>query len=458
MAEVGTLPEDVLGWIASATGAPVASADRIPGGATREGWFVDVGQPGEPVRELFLRFSPNALPERSAFHRLATEAAIMRALGPTEVAVPTVVAVHPEREAVLSERVLGATWFYRISDPEEQVRVADDFMRNLAELHRLDPLQLDIGELGPVATPRQHALDRLSDIRRRGTGPDGSIDPLLDLTVGWLEGHVPDYDGPAVLVQGDTGPGNFMYHGGRVTAVVDWELAHWGDPMDDIAWVSLRTVQDTFTHLPDRLKTYSALSGYEIDEPRVWYYRLFAEATMATLYPNEGEQAARDTSRSDVGNLLIYRQLHRRLWLEALARAMGLDLPEPELPETVGGPEWHYLYAEVLGSLRAVTPRIADPLAAQWVKGAARVIKYLEDLDASGRDFADLEMEQIAGLLGRRPADPAEGRCSLAEAARTGAVAEVDYVRYMWDKVRRDDHLMRHASGALHERTWPPVL
>ena len=58
-----------------------------------------------------------------------------------------------------------------------------------------------------------------------------------------------------------------MYDDGRVTAVVDWELSHWGDPMDDIAWLSLRTVQDTFTYLPDRLAEYSELSGHAIDEP-----------------------------------------------------------------------------------------------------------------------------------------------------------------------------------------------
>ena len=40
--------------------------------------------------------------------------------------------------------------------------------------------------------------------------------------------------------QGDTGPGNFLYGDGRVKAILDFELAHWGDPMDDIAWLSWR--------------------------------------------------------------------------------------------------------------------------------------------------------------------------------------------------------------------------
>jgi aminoglycoside phosphotransferase (APT) family kinase protein len=458
------LPDDVITWIEALTGQPVTAADRIPGGATREGWFVDVAGPDGSTRELFVRYSPVPLPERSAFHRLETEAAVMRALGPTEVTVPTILGVHPHREAVLSERVSGATWFYRIKDPEEQVRVANDFMRNLAALHRLDPRDLGIDALGPVKTIRAHALERIEGIRQRGTAPDGSMDPLLRLSTDWLERNVPDYDGPVVLVQGDTGPGNFMYEDGGVTAVVDWELSHWGDPMDDVAWVSLRTVQDTFTHLPDRLAEYSALSGYQIDERRVWYYRLFAESTMTTLYPNEGSESRRPGEEEgaevarDIGNGIIYRQLHRRLWLESLAAVMGLELDAPSLPVPSELPEWHHFYPTVLGSLQTIVPRIADPLASQWTKGVARVVKYLQELDAAGHLYAQLEAAEIADLLGHAPVTLGEARADLAGAARSGKVSDEDYVRYMWHKVIRDDHLMRHASGALHERTWPPVV
>jgi aminoglycoside phosphotransferase (APT) family kinase protein len=457
------LPGDVVGWIEATTGRAVTAADRIPAGATREGWYVDVAAGGAATRELFLRYSPVPMPERSAFHHLATEAAVMQGLAGTGVAVPTILGVHPQREAVLSERVPGATWFYRIKDPDEQLRVAQDFIRNLATVHRLDPEGLRIEALGPVRTAREHALERIQGIRWRGTAPDGSMDPLLRLSTDWLERNVPEYEGPVVLVQGDTGPGNFLYADGRVTAVVDWELAHWGDPMDDVAWLSLRTVQDTFTYLPDRLAEYSAQSGHAIDERRVWYYRLFAESTMATLYPNTGPDARRpgeeddDAVSRDIGNGIIYRQLHRRLWLESLAAVMELEVDFPSLPEPVEVAEWHRLYATVLGSLRTVVPRISDPLASQWTKGVARVVKYLQDLDASGRQFADLEQEEIATLLGRNPDGLTAGRTELAEAARSGRVSDQQYVRYLWHKVIRDDHLMRNASGALHERTWPPL-
>ena len=355
-----------------------------------------------------------------------------------------------------------------MSGIEQGAEIADllaepqDFIRNLAAQHRLDPRELDVPSLGPVKTIREHALERIEGIRWRGTGPDGSMDPLLRLSADWLERNVPDVEGPVVLVQGDTGPGNFMYEGGRVTAVVDWELAHFGDPMDDIAWLSLRTVQDTFTHLPDRLREYEELSGHPIDVGRVWYYRLFAESTMATLYPNEGRGTRRpgedsDTVARDIGNGIIYRQLHRRLWLEALANVMGLALETPSLPEPSSVPDWHDYYRDVLGSIQTIVPRISDPLASQWTKGVARVVKYLQQIDASGREYVELELDEITALVGHRPSAVEQGRADLAGAVRAGQVSDPAYVQYMWNKVLRDDHLMRTASGALHDRTWPPL-
>jgi hypothetical protein len=91
-----------------------------------------------------------------------------------------------------------------------------------------------------------------------------------------------------VLVQGDTGPGNFMYAGGRVVAVVDWELAHLGDPMDDIAWLTLRATQEPFPDLPARVGEYEALSGHAIDEPRVRYYQVMAEAKLQVMAHRSG--------------------------------------------------------------------------------------------------------------------------------------------------------------------------
>jgi hypothetical protein len=217
-------------------------------------------------------------------------------------------------------------------------------------------------------------------------------------------------------------------------------------------------VQDTFTHLPERLAEYAELSGHPIDAGRIWYYRVFAETTMATLHPPQSRSGKSEgTPTQDVGNHLLYGQLHRRLWLEALNAVMGLGLRRPEPPGGAQPEPWHHLYEDALGMLRTITPRIGDPLAAQWTKGVARILRYLEATDAAGRACAASELDEIAAELGARPDSLVAGRAALAAASRKGSITDDDYIRHVWNQVMRDDLLMKSASGALHERTWPPL-
>jgi len=112
----------------------------------------------------------------------------------------------------------------------------------------------------------------------------------------------------------------------------------------------------------------------------------------------------------------------------------------------------------VLASLRTITPRITDPLAEQWTRGVARAVKYLQQLDVAGRQFVELELDDIAKVTGARNDSLAVARARLDEAVRAGTVSDRDYVKLMWNRVLRDDELMRTASGALHDRTWPPLV
>src|SRR5690606_26020859 len=237
------LPDDLLAWAAELAGGEVTGGARLPGGGRKEAWTLDfAGADGTPQR-LFLRYDRSD-PARTAdpwtLHR---EASVFLALQGTDVIVPKVLGVHPEHQAMLTELVPGDAWFSRIADPDEAERTARHFMEQLAALHRLDPKALDLPHFpAPTTIPEMVAWE-LDEWDRIIEARGGDPDPLLAFALGWLRRNVPDVEGPVVLVQGDTGPGNFIYGGGRVRAVVDWELAHLGDPMDDIAWLTLRCTQ-----------------------------------------------------------------------------------------------------------------------------------------------------------------------------------------------------------------------
>lgn len=446
------LPGDLVAWIEDIAGGRLVAADRRPGGGRKEAWFVDVERPDGGVDELFLRYDrsdPATTADPWTLHR---EATVYVALQESDVPVPRVLGVHPIHQAMLSVRVTGENWFSRITDPDERERTAKDFMTHLAALHRIDPATLELPAFPPVTTIAdavRHELDEWDGIiERRGGEPD----PALAFTLDWLRRNIPDYDGPVVLVQGDTGPGNFMYADGRVLAVVDWELAHLGDPMDDIAWLSLRATQEPFPDLPARLREYEALSGNTIDEGRVRYYRVMAETKLQVMRHGMSGGAG------DIGNWLIYGLLHRRLWLEALAAMLDLDTVEAETPRPRDDADHDWLYGAVLDQLRdVVVPRITDPLASTRAKGLARIVKYLANIDAFGAFYDACELDDLAALLGTRPATVASGRTAAADAVRAGTLTDAQYIGYLWRRVARDTELARSAMGVLADRHWPSL-
>lgn len=454
--QTSEISEDLLTWITGVTGADKVEVRQVSGGASRQAWFVDAHH-GDQTNALFLRYDPRDPKPGSAFHPLQVEAEIMAELHRHGVTLPKVIAAHPARQAVLLERVDGDTWFRMIKDANEQVSTAQDFIAKLAHLHRIDAATLNIPSLGAAGPVIGHVRTEIVAMRERLDRYRGSA-PLLRFCIDWLERNVPDYDGPTVLVQGDTGPGNFMYAGGKVTAIVDWELAHFGDPMDDIAWLSLRTVQDTFTDFPDRLAEYEQLSGHRVDVDRVWYYRLFAETRLASMNPGSVDiRASVPAGSPDAGNSLIYGMLHRRLLIEALAQVVGIPEVDIEFPDEEGESERTPVYEVTASALSGAVGRTTDALAVRYIKGAARLVKYLAEVDRIGAVVDAAEIAELAALLGGTPVSVSAGRMALAGLASRGELSEHAYVTQLWRGVKRDDYLTRTASGALRARTWPPL-
>jgi aminoglycoside phosphotransferase (APT) family kinase protein len=461
-----SLPDDLVSWVEEVGGGALVSADRRPGGARKEAWFVDLRRVDGTVSHCFLcydRSDPARTKDPWTLHR---EATVYLALQGTEVPVPRVLAVHPVHQAMLSERVVGENWFSRIADAGERETTAQDFMTKLAALHALDAMSLDLPAFPAVTTVGDAVRAELDEWQWILAERGGIPDPALTFSLSWLRRNVPAYSGRPVLVQGDTGPGNFMYSGGRVTAVVDWELAHLGDPMDDIAWLSLRATQEPFTDFPTRLHEYEVLSGNRIDEGRVRYYQVMAETKLQVMShrparDGDGDrdgEADQDGGGGDVGNGFIYGLLHRRLWLEALGAALGL--PAERVGDTTARPpsDHDWMYEAVLGQLRdVIVPRTEDPLAAARGKGIARLIKYLAQVDLYGGGYEAEELDELTALVGARPASVEEGRRAAASAVASVSVSDEDYLRVLWRRVARDTELARPAMGVLADRHWPEL-
>jgi aminoglycoside phosphotransferase (APT) family kinase protein len=267
--------EDVRRWVEAETGAGVADAAPLGNGASRRTWSVDL----DDGRAVVVREDPGTGPVAGTPLTLGREALVYRALQNAPVPVPTLLAVSPDGQALLFTRVPGADALSEVSLDERQ-SVACDYGRCLGRLHSCE---LDLRSLewdgGDDPTHADIVLWRSILESRCGAGGTAVSAPALD----WLADHVPD-DGRTALCHGDAGPGNFLHEGGAVTALLDWEFAHVGDPHDDLAWVAVRNQL-----LGRPLDLGAVVAGWhdasrldvDVDRERLEYFRALVLVRMA---------------------------------------------------------------------------------------------------------------------------------------------------------------------------------
>ena len=93
----------------------------------------------------------------------------------------------------------------------------------------------------------------------------------------WLHDHPPIVDRVSI-VHGDLRFGNLLYDGGRISALLDWEMVHLGDPIEDLAWAyrSLWSLEK-FLPVDEFLARYCELTGDSVTADHFLYWRLFNE-------------------------------------------------------------------------------------------------------------------------------------------------------------------------------------
>ncbi len=199
--------------------------------------------------------------------------------------------------AMVIERVHGHGEPSRLFNggPDEAMAdgVATDLCEYLAELHMTDPAKLD--PQGRHADPRGVGIDVSSWDQYMASTFEyyirGYDQVAFDPMPGWLDGllyirrNVPR-PLPLRLLHGDFNPANFLYENGRVTAIIDWENSHIGDPREDLGWLkhmdvlSNTNIFGSVSADGGFLQHYNRITGFDVTEKEVEYFRLFSSANI----------------------------------------------------------------------------------------------------------------------------------------------------------------------------------
>ncbi len=229
----------IASWCPGATG--VTNAVRLSGGASQETWSFDIVHPGGNIGAI-LRRAPQgygAAPARAA--GLDAEAILMRRAFDAGVPSPKVLHVLQPRDELgtgfIMARIEGETIPRKIlrdaQFAEARPKLARQVGKVLAGIHGLDLAQLP--ELR-----RMTAAKEIGEFERDYRSLDWPR-PVFELALRWLRDHDPGPSEQVTLVHGDFRHGNLVIGPDGVRAVLDWELAHFGDPMEDLGWVCVNS-------------------------------------------------------------------------------------------------------------------------------------------------------------------------------------------------------------------------
>ena len=271
----------------------VSAINRIHGGASRQTYSVDLAYEdatGPKVKSVILRRDPpDSLIDTE---RRIEFAAIRSAFGQSGIPVPEAMYLEEGTQA------LGAPFFvmgrietgsplnpFQIESAEpHRAALGEDFFQHLGAIAALpvegSPLAEQTDTPAPDACWKRELDYWANEIRCNAAHPQ----PVAEAAIRYLENNPPPPAQRLSIVHGDYRTGNFLQDDeGTITAILDWEMAHIGDPYEDLAWATdpFWCANDEeraagYLPWPQALEIWQKASGCTFDPAAFEWWSLFA--------------------------------------------------------------------------------------------------------------------------------------------------------------------------------------
>ncbi|MEO8539260.1 MAG: phosphotransferase family protein [bacterium] len=259
---------------------------RLSGGAGRETWTFDADLGGKQLEGIF-RCDPVVGVESSPARIL--EFQLLKAAMDAGAIVPEPLwdgdDTFPVKFFIMRRvpgEALGGRLIRQDSYSDARAVIPEQLATSLARIHSVS--LADHPELATLPAPAPGVSPALTEVQHyeqifRELAPDPH--PVFELAFRWLYQHMPNPD-ERVLVHGDYRLGNFMFGEDGVRGIIDWELAHWGDPMEDIGWLAVKSWRfggkkpmAGIGSYEDFFRAYEAAGGAPVDVARVHFWELY---------------------------------------------------------------------------------------------------------------------------------------------------------------------------------------
>ncbi len=307
--------EKLAKWLAAnldANGVEIGNAELLTGGAVQQNWRIDVAVDGGA---------------RAGSHAwvLRTDAAARLNVSLDRVAeFRCIAAAHAQGIRVAepiavcdNDSIIGASFAIQVlvsgmaqgrrivRDPALPTfgdALAQDLGRELARIHSIRPAAGVLTALPvPIGNPSRLAVATLRASLDEASAPR----PALEYILAWLDVNAPE-PRALTLVHGDFRTGNYMVDAGRLTAILDWEFCHWGDPREDIGWFIARCwrfgnddkVAGGIARFASLLTGYNETADQKVTAAEIQYFEVLAAARWAAIALLQGDRFVKGGERS----------------------------------------------------------------------------------------------------------------------------------------------------------------
>ena len=349
-------------------GGTVVGLRRLSGGASRSTSAFDLVDADGTAVPLIVQVDRGDATQGA---KMRTERALLESAHAAGVPVPGVVAMGDGADG----DPVGAGWL--VVERLEGETIPRKILRDDEWREARAALTAQCGEA--LAAVHTIAPDSIEGLPRRDSLEDplpwldvlGEVRPALELGVRWLAAHRPPA-GPRVTVHGDFRLGNLLVDAQGLRGVLDWELAHAGDPAEDIGWLCAPPWRfggpgevGGFGALDELLGAYAAAGGHGVEAATVHWWEVYATVKWATICAMQASAHLSGATRS-VELAAIGRRVCESEWdLFVLLGVGPTTSPPPTIVATAGSPT------------PPPQPPFGRPTAAELVEA---VREYVEDV------------------------------------------------------------------------------
>jgi hypothetical protein len=422
-------------WIERTIGGEVVRVEPLR--RWRAAWDIDVQVDG---RVLALHARGEREERQAMPYWIADERRTHDLLEAHGVPVPHVYGYCDDPYSLVMDRLSGFVDLSFADSDDERTRLLDEYLALLPVIYAIPLDEARAAGFAVPSTAEEIALDLFTRFEREHDARMAVADPVCEFLRRWLHRHHPRHRTRACFITYDAF--QFMYDRGRITGLIDFELAHVGDPLTELAALRVRDTIKNLGDLPAIADAWSEATGESIDHDVIVYHTVSYNANTVL------SAAPLIQAPNDDGDLMSHYgwYVNSARWaFEDIAERMGIALEPVGAPAPT--PSRHAAtFGHLLAGLSNRGPRmqVDDHERAKLF----RVARHLRIVDELGPAFVDADRDDAAALLGVRP-EPDEIDARLVEyiAADDGA-HEAELLRLLDRRVQRL-HLLLGPPGSM---------